>query len=34
MTPDEFYGVLQIGIVVASSVALILTFAYLAYEKS
>jgi hypothetical protein len=34
LTPDEFYTLLQIGIVITASVALILTFAYLAYEKS
>jgi hypothetical protein len=34
LTADEFYGLLQAGIVITSSVALILIFAYLAYEKS
>jgi hypothetical protein len=34
LTADEFYSLLQIGIVVTGSVALVLTFAYLAYEKS
>jgi len=34
LTPDEFYTLLQIGIVILASVALVLTFVYLAYEKS
>ena len=34
LTIDEFYSFLQIGIVALAFVALVLTFAYLAYEKS
>lgn len=34
LTTDEFYSLVQIGIVALSFVALVLTFAYLAYEKS
>ena len=34
LTIDEFYSLLQIGIVALAFVALVLTFAYLAYEKS
>jgi hypothetical protein len=34
LTTDEFYTLAQMGIVVLAFVALVLTFAYLAYEKS
>lgn len=34
MTPDEYYGLVQIGITVLAFVALILIFVYLAYERS
>jgi hypothetical protein len=34
LTADEFYTLLQIGITVAAFIALVLTFVYLAYEKS
>jgi hypothetical protein len=34
LTADEFYTLAQMGIVVLAFVALVLTFAYLAYEKS
>jgi hypothetical protein len=34
LTIDEFYTLVQMGIVVTAFVALVLAFAYLAYEKS
>ena len=34
MTADEYYALVQMGITVLSFIALILVFAYLAYEKS
>jgi len=34
LTADEFYTLAQMGIVALAFVALVLTFAYLAYEKS
>jgi hypothetical protein len=34
LTTDEFYTLVQMAIVVTAFVALVLTFAYLAYEKS
>jgi hypothetical protein len=34
LTIDEFYTLVQMGIVVVAFVALVLGFAYLAYEKS
>ncbi len=33
MTTDEFWGLLQIGLVVLAFFAVILIFVYLAYEK-
>ncbi len=33
MTTDEFWGLLQIGIVFTAFIAVILIFVYLAYEK-
>jgi hypothetical protein len=34
LTADEFYTLLQISITVTAFIALVLTFVYLAYEKS
>lgn len=33
MTTDEFWGLLQIGVVVLAFFAVIVIFVYLAYEK-
>lgn len=33
MTPDEFFGLVQIGIMVLAFLALLLIFIYLAYER-
>jgi hypothetical protein len=33
LTTDEFYGLLQIGIIFLAFLAFVLIFVYLAYEK-
>jgi hypothetical protein len=34
MSPDEFYGVLMLGVQILSFIALILIFVYIAYERT
>jgi len=34
MSPDEFYGVLMLGIQILSFIALLLIFVYVAYERT
>jgi hypothetical protein len=34
MSPDEFYGLLQLGLTLLGIVTVILTFLFIAYEKT
>lgn len=34
VTPDEFFGIVQIALLILAFFALILAFVYLAYERS
>lgn len=34
MTPDEFYGLLQMSVIVLAFFAILIIFAYIAFEKT